>query len=284
MVNMGIYYTYIYLNPLKPGRYSYGDYVTFMYEPFYVGKGSKDQIYSHLRENKSRTCNNHKFSTIQKIRRNETTPIVFKVADSLNENCSFCFEKYLISLIGRNDLHQGPLSNHTDGGEGGKGIVLSEEAKRKISVANKGKKMSKEFCKNQSDRLKSKNPAFGRIWVYKNSANKLIKSKNLDDYLKAGWVKGLRKETTDKTKHLGIKNGAYGKVWIYNKDLDKMIYIKKDELESYISQGWIKGMKPGIMKKSEDYKNKLSESRKGNNNPVRKAKTRIELQIYMCAL
>jgi len=33
-----MFYSYIFLNPLKPGRYTYGDFVSFLYEPFYVGR------------------------------------------------------------------------------------------------------------------------------------------------------------------------------------------------------------------------------------------------------
>lgn len=41
-------------------------------------------------------------------------------------------EKELISLYGRRDLGLGPLVNMTDGGDGGNGIVESEETREKI--------------------------------------------------------------------------------------------------------------------------------------------------------
>ncbi len=35
----GKFYTYVYLDPRKPGKFVFGKY-EFEYEPFYVGKGS----------------------------------------------------------------------------------------------------------------------------------------------------------------------------------------------------------------------------------------------------
>lgn len=42
------YYTYIYLDPRKPGKYEYTlkneETIRFDYEPFYVGKGTGNRI------------------------------------------------------------------------------------------------------------------------------------------------------------------------------------------------------------------------------------------------
>ena len=40
-------YTYIYLDPTKPGKYYYQGYY-FDYEPFYVGKGYGNRFYEHI--------------------------------------------------------------------------------------------------------------------------------------------------------------------------------------------------------------------------------------------
>jgi len=41
------FYVYIYLDPQKPGNFSYGPY-HFDFEPFYVGKGFGDRYLKHL--------------------------------------------------------------------------------------------------------------------------------------------------------------------------------------------------------------------------------------------
>lgn len=53
-------------------------------------------------------------------------------------------EQLLISEYGRADLGTGPLVNLTSGGEGVVGNVLSNEMKRKLSIAFKGRKHSEE--------------------------------------------------------------------------------------------------------------------------------------------
>jgi hypothetical protein len=45
---MNNFYTYIYLDPRKPGNFKYGKY-EFNYEPFYVGKGYNERCYIHLK-------------------------------------------------------------------------------------------------------------------------------------------------------------------------------------------------------------------------------------------
>lgn len=126
-----IYYTYIYLDPRKPGDHNYGEY-HFDYEPFYVGKGSKNQIESHLNEAKKKRrkpvkyINIHKIGKINKILAEGLEPIRFKVKENLLELDAFKLEKELIKLIGRSNLKTGSLTNLTEGGNGGpSGIDLS---------------------------------------------------------------------------------------------------------------------------------------------------------------
>ena len=66
-------------------------------------------------------------------------------------------EKGLIESLGRKDLRAGSLTNMTDGGEGASGIILSEESKCKISLANRGEKnvmKNPKIAKKVSQKLK----------------------------------------------------------------------------------------------------------------------------------
>lgn len=121
------FYNYVYLDPRKPGDYNYGKY-HFKYEPFYVGKGINFRCNTHLNETKENTHNPKKFNKINKIR-NEfgTEPIILILFKNLDEHEAFNNEKDLISIIGRHDLKLGPLTNLTNGGEGGVGYKHTEE-------------------------------------------------------------------------------------------------------------------------------------------------------------
>jgi hypothetical protein len=151
-------------------------------EVFYVGIGkSIRRAYSKANRN------THWLNLTNK---NEYSVQITHTGIIWEEACSI--EKYLIAFYGRNDLGLGPLVNMTDGGEGAvnpteeirqkqanrKGkkhtpeaiekirnicLNMSEETKRKMSEAKKGKpshlkgkKWDEEFCKKASLRQKGK--------------------------------------------------------------------------------------------------------------------------------
>jgi len=142
-MDLNNFYVYMYLDPRKYGKYNYNKY-SFDYEPFYVGKGKKNQYLAHLKEaknyNKCYSGNFHKFNKIKKIIQEGLEPIVIKFKDNVNEKQAFELERSLISVIGRSDLKSGPLTNQTDGGEGSSGYLFTEEDRERSSKVWRGKK------------------------------------------------------------------------------------------------------------------------------------------------
>src|SRR5574343_61823 len=154
-----MYYTYIYLNPLKPGLYRYGDYI-FNYLPFYIGKGKGDRKNVHLRNvkhNINRDKNLHKVNTIKEILKYNIDPIIQEIHISENENDILKFEMDLIKIIGRRDLKTGPLTNLTDGGESPN---LSLESREKMRNKKLGCKASMETRLKMSEHHKGSNNHF----------------------------------------------------------------------------------------------------------------------------
>ena len=118
------FYVYILLNFCKKGRYSYGEY-TFGYEPFYVGKGKGKRFLHHVTQKRVIGENKHKTSIIKKIIQNTgSSDIPKKIIYCSSEAEAFELERFLIKIIGWHDLGKGPLTNHTDGGEGQSGVVM----------------------------------------------------------------------------------------------------------------------------------------------------------------
>lgn len=111
--------------------------------PFYVGKGKNKRAYEHVSSVNSEPVG-HKVNTIKRAIREDKEILVEFIETEQTESDAFLFEKYYISVYGRRDLGQGPLTNLTDGGTGG--VNMSPETKRKISEANVG----------------TNNPMFGR--------------------------------------------------------------------------------------------------------------------------
>lgn len=129
-------YIYAYLDPRKPGEYTYGKY-TFEYCPFYIGKGKGRRIYEHL---EPRYLNKHTFKNnmIKKIIRLGHKPITIKIFENLSNKEACKYEIDLISKIGRRDKKLGPLANKTDGGEGS--IGFCKETIDKLSKMRRGHK------------------------------------------------------------------------------------------------------------------------------------------------
>ena len=121
------YYTYAYLREDK--------------SPYYIGKGKGNRAYRRRK-------------TDIKPPKDKSRILILK--QNLTEEEAFRHEVYMIAVFGRKDLGTGILHNRTDGGEGLSGLVHSEETKRKVSDANKGRTQSEETRKKRSEALKGK--------------------------------------------------------------------------------------------------------------------------------
>jgi hypothetical protein len=165
-----MYYVYVFLNCLKPGKFKYGNY-EFEYEPFYIGKGKGDRIKTSLNNynNKdSKKCKNHyKRNKINKIKSLGGDIKILKIYSNIKENYALFIERYLIFRIGKSIEGKGPLVNICNGGEGVSGYkhsketlkkisqksknrIVSEETRKKISISNKGRIKTSEERKKLS--------------------------------------------------------------------------------------------------------------------------------------
>jgi hypothetical protein len=153
---MNKFYTYIYLDPTKPGKFKYdGLEMTFLFRPFYVGKGKRGRVWAHISQARDhRDKNTHKCNTIRKILKDygelELRDYVVFPHQNISNAKSRKLEVQMIALIGRHDQpdkrkKKGPLTNETDGGEGSSGYKQSkehinkrEDSKKKNGTANSG--------------------------------------------------------------------------------------------------------------------------------------------------
>ena len=175
---MLIYYVYAYLNKTTN-------------LPYYIGKGKGN-----------RATDKHRNVTTPK----DKSKIVF-LECNLTEIGAFAIERRYIRWYGRKDLGTGILSNRTDGGEGGSGLLRSEQTREKISQANTGRKHSektkqkissiviKKLSSTSEEILKERDEkrrkSFGkRIWIFMNGKTKRVKNEELQNYLSGGWILG----------------------------------------------------------------------------------------------
>jgi hypothetical protein len=104
---MSIFYVYELWNPLKN-------------KIFYVGKGTGNRIVRHERYNPAlENPQKAKDRIIRKIQDAGLEVIKKIIFETEIEDEAFAKERELIKIYGRKDLGLGPLTNLTDGGEGG---------------------------------------------------------------------------------------------------------------------------------------------------------------------
>jgi len=124
-------YVYLYSDPSRD-------------EPIYVGMDSGKRAWHHLKRKDM-----HPFvQRLQKMLRESVEPKISILFDGLDTELASLMEQELIAKYGRKDLGRGPLLNLTDGGEGLKNAT--EETRRKISNANRGRKHTPETLTKMS--------------------------------------------------------------------------------------------------------------------------------------
>lgn len=249
------FYVYALLDPRKPGTYKYGS-IVFEYEPFYIGKGYDKRILDHIWDAKKE---NHKNTPkINKIRKilleTNKNPIMLKLHTDMTNVSAKGMEIETISIIGRKNLGKGPLLNMTDGGEGSCGYICSKESAKKISIANKGRKLSQK----QLDRI--------TILFKKRGAYQ--KGKTWEELLGVEKAKEAREKK--RKKCLGKKFPVDCKrVYIHQENTNEE---KKLRIGENIPEGWIKGRLSLTEERKENLRNKM----KGHLSPV-SGKTWVEL-------
>lgn len=194
-------------------------------------------------------------------------------AYNLMANRTGCSHKYrlfreeLADMVGNNTKSYIRTNGHP---KGFKGKKHSEESKRMISEAGKGRTQSDNQRAQSSIRMKKNNPAKtdevkqklreawverrktpvaeetrrkqseqrrGTVCINKDGENKRIHPSELNNYLLTGWSKGIDRSNYKPQRHDHCKN----RIWINKNGKSKMIY--KEERES-IYGDWSLGRAP----------------------------------------
>ena len=175
-------------------------------EVFYIGKGNNlDKRVSPYSRAK---CKNRRHSYWKRIvAKNNGVFLVEIMFECDTEEQINAKEIEFIALYGRKDLGKGTLINFTDGGDGAKGVVMTDEVKKKHSLAMQG----------------------GKNW----------QSKKVIDVV----TKNVYLTVKDAEKELGMKQGLLGKYLNrQNSNTTSLIYLddynnlSEEEINNFIFQ------------------------------------------------
>jgi hypothetical protein len=169
------YYTYAYLREDRT--------------PYYIGKGKGNR--AHRRSKRD-------------IKPPKDKSRIIFLKQNLTEKEAFRHEVYMIAVLGRKDLGTGILRNKTNGGEGTLGIVVTPEFRQKMSELTKGRKHTQEAKEKVSKANKGKSP-----WNKGKSPPEEVKQK----ISQSNKNKQISPETREKLKlsSKGENNSFYGK-------------------------------------------------------------------------
>lgn len=169
------YYVYVYLNPEKPGNYTYAS-VSFLYEPYYVGKGAGSRLFRHLWAGRGGS-NSLKEAIVSNLllkhSRKFLKQFIVKTHNNLLHNGALIHESALIAEIGQIIKNTGPLTNILE--KGGRTSSIEVAEKRKASQKASWTPERKRIHSERIHELRSdKNGAYKDVtWTHDNNGKKI---------------------------------------------------------------------------------------------------------------